>query len=90
MQQADEKILLFNKTVGKLLKELRNNNSKTTINKFAREYDMDRGNLSKLERGIINCRLINAWKLSEALGIKFSEFAKKLEEKLGKDFTLID
>ncbi len=90
MQQADEKILLFNKTVGKLLKELRNNNSKTTINKFAREYDMDRGNLSKLERGIINCRLITAWKLSEALGIKFSEFAKKLEEKLGKDFTLID
>ena len=90
MQQADEKILLFNKTVGKLLKELRNNNSKTTINNFAREYDIDRGNLSKLERGIINCRLITAWKLSEALGIKFSEFAKKLEEKLGKDFTLID
>ena len=29
-------------------------------------------------------------KTSEALGIKFSEFAKKLEEKLGKDFTLID
>ena len=90
MQQADKKILILNKAVGEIVKELREQNSKSSINNFAREYDFDRGNLSKLERGLLNCRLATALKLSEALGIKFSDFAKLLEEKLDKNFTLID
>ena len=87
MQQDNEKISIFNKAVGEIVKELRGKNS---INNFAREFDFDRGNLSKFERGLLNCRLATAWKLAEASGVKFSDFAKLLEEKLGEDFTLLD
>ena len=87
MQQ--DKTKTFNETVGKLIKEIRHNNF-DSLNKFAREYDFDRGNFSKLENGIVCCRLITAWKFAEATGIRFSDFAKMLEQKLGDDFKLID
>ncbi len=90
MREIDKKTLQFMNAVGNTLKEIREKQTNSSINKFAREYDIDRGNLSKIERGIINCRLITAWKLTEAAGIKFSDFARKLEEELGKDFKLMD
>lgn len=90
MQQADEKSKKFNKIVGEILKELRQNNDNISINNFCRQFDFDRGNFSKIERGILGCRLATAYKACEALNINFSDFAKMLEEKLGKDFTFID
>lgn len=33
---------------------------------------------------------MTAWRISEALGISFVDFAKMLEEKLGDDFKFID
>ncbi len=90
MQQEDKKVLHFNKILGEVIKENRINKAKISLNKLAHEYDLDRGNLSKIENGILNCRLVTAWKISEALGIKFSDFAKILEDTLGSDFTLID
>ena len=90
MQQDENKIKIFNKVVGDLVKEIRLKTSSDSLNQFAREYDFDRGNFSKLERGIISCRLITAWKFAEASGIKFSEFAKMIEDKLEKDFKLIE
>ena len=90
MQQVDYKVERFNKVVGELIKELRQNNNNISINNFCRQYDFDRGNFSKIERGVIGCRLATVFKVCEALGIKFSDFAKLLEEKLGEDFTFID
>jgi len=90
MQQQNDKNLQFMNAVGNIFRKLREENAKSSINKFAREYDIDRGNLSKIERGIINCRLITAWKIAEAAGISFSSFAKLLENELGKDFKLMD
>lgn len=90
MQQVDKKVLHFNKILGRLIKEKRMGEVKISLNKFAHEYDFDRGNLSKIENGILNCRLVTAWKISEALGIKFSDFIKMLEDNLGENFTLID
>ena len=90
MQQRDEKSLHFRKIVGKTFEQIRKKHHATSRSVFAREYDIDRGNLSKLERGITGCNLIMAWKISEACGIKFSEFAKLLEEELGSDFKLMD
>ena len=90
MQQHDDKTLQFMAAAGQIFKQLRQENTGSSINKFAREYELDRGNLSKIERGINSCSLITAWKLSEAAGVKFSEFAKLLEEKLGGNFKLID
>lgn len=89
MRQVD-KTLQFKSIVGEIFREIREKNTNSSINKFAREYDIDRGNLSKIERGIICCSLLTAWKLTEASGIKFSDFAKMLEDKLGDDFVLMD
>lgn len=90
MQHNEPKEEIFNKVTGDLFKELRLKKSSGSMSNFAREYDFDRGNFSKIERGLVNCRLITAWKFAEAAGLKFSEFAKMLEEKLGDDFTFFD
>ena len=88
--QHEDKILQFQKAVGSVFKEIRENNSGISISRFAREYDIDRGNLSKMERGKLSCRILTAWKISEAAGIKFSDFAKLLEDKLGDGFKIFD
>lgn len=90
MQQQNNKTSQFLNTVGDIFKRIRTEKTHNSINQFAREYDIDRGNLSKIERGLNSCRLITAWKLCEAAGIKFSEFAKILENELGNDFSLTD
>ena len=89
MQQDNIERTKFNKAVGAVVKKIRKNTDKS-INKFALESDIDRGNLSRLERGSINCRMFTAWKISEASGIKFSEFAKLLENELGENFKIYD
>ena len=76
--------------VGEVFKEIRDEKTHHSINKFALEYDLDRGNLSRIERGLLSCRLITAWKIAEAAGISFTEFAQRINDKLGKDFTLLD
>lgn len=90
MQQYEIKILQFKDAVGKVFKKIRLENAQISISKFAREFDLDRGNLSRIERGQLSCGLITAWKIAEASNIKFSDFAKLLEEELGEDFKLID
>ncbi len=91
MQQVDiDKRAKFNKTLGQIVQKLRKENKHISISKLAREYDLDRGNLSKLERGINGCHIITAWKICEASGIKFSDFAELLEKQLGSGFKFVD
>ncbi len=89
MQQQNKNIKIFRKAVGEVLLELIKSTDKS-ISLFAREFDFDRGNLSKITRGLLSCRLDSIWKLAEASGISFTEFAKRLQDKLGDDFSLID
>ena len=88
MQDLKEE--LFKKAVGEVLRELRTSCKNLSINKFAAEYDFDKDNISKIEKGKYSIYLTTAWKLSEALGVDFVEFASKLKDKLGKDFKFID
>ena len=90
MQHNDDKIILFKTIFGQVLKELRERNTTCSRTQFAREFDIDRGNLSKIENGKLSCSVITLWKISEALGIKFSEFAAMFEKELGEDFKLMD
>ena len=90
MQQVDDKTAHFNKVLGEIIKELRTSKTNLSINKFAMEFDIDRGNLSKLENGVLGCRMLTAWKIAEGMNIKLSDLVKLLEEKLGKDFKLMD
>ncbi len=86
----DDKNLTFKTAIGKVFSQLRKKNKNISLNKLALEYDISKGSLSKLEHGIYDCRLSTAWKLAEANGVKFSEFAILLEDNLGKNFTFID
>ena len=86
----EDKVKKFKKAVGEVIRDLRTTRTNLSINKLAYEYDFDKGNLSKTERGIYSIHLITAWRLAEAMGMKFSEFAKCIEEKLDEDFILMD
>ena len=86
----DKKQKKFKKAVGEVIKDIRQEKTNLSINQLALEFDFDKSNLSKIERGMYGIQLITAWKISEALGIKFSDFAKMIEEKLGENFKLMD
>jgi len=85
-----EKFLYFKKAVGNVIRKLRKENPKLSINKLANEYEFNKGNLSKIERGLYSIYLVTAWRISESLGVKFSKFASLLEKELGPDFTFMD
>ena len=80
---------LFNKALGEVIQEIVSSTGKS-ISTFAREYDFDRGNLSKITRGKLGCRIETVWKIAEAGNIDFTEFSKRLKNKLGNNFSLID
>ena len=90
MQAENEKIIKFKNAVGNVIKSIRINDMNLSLNKFANQFDFDKGNLSKTEHGKYNIFLMTAWKISEAAKIKFSDFAKLLEAELGEDFSFID
>ena len=90
MQNKDGKMLQLRKSLGVLLSDLRINNTGLSCNKMEEEYDFSRGSLNRIENGNVDCKFITFWKIAEALGMKPSEFVKLLEEKLGKNFKLID
>lgn len=86
----DKKLKQFKIAVGEILKEIRQTKTDLSITRLAYEYEFDKGNISRTERGNYNIQLATAWKLCEALNISFSDFAKLLENKLGKNFSFID
>lgn len=90
MQQRDEKSTYFAKILGEVVKEFRIKNQRGSINQLAHEYDLDVGNTSRIENGLIDSKVITLWKIAEALQIKLSELIKILEEKLGEDFHFFD
>lgn len=90
MQEISEKTLHLAVVLGSYIKELRIKKGHISRKKFADEYDLNDSNLSKIERGLIKAKFITIIKILQALDITPSEFMKELENKLGKNFTLID
>ena len=89
MQRHSEKTLHLTKKLGELIRNerMRKNLSCT---KFAYQFDIDKGNLNRIENGLIDCKFTTLWKISEAIGLKLSELIKILENNLGDDFKLDD
>lgn len=85
--EAKKEILL--KAVGKVVLAKRTE-LKKGINKFSFEYDIGNGLLSRLEHGTTDTKISTLWKLANAFDIKFSEFAKLIEEELPNDFNFYD
>lgn len=90
MQQKDEKTIFLAKIIGEVVNELRTKKQKGSINKFAHEYDLDVGNTSRIENGLIDSKVVTLWKIAEALEMSLSELIKVVEKKLPKDFHFYD
>ena len=86
MQQADKKKLIC-ALAGKTLKQMRQDKS---LYLLAGEYDISTSLLNNLERGLKDPQLTTIFKVSEALGIKASEFVKIIEDELPEGFSLIE
>ena len=71
------------------LKKERERQNKS-IRLLAYEFDLQMSLLSRLENGVNEPKLISIWSVCEALGIKPSELLKRIENRLPKEFSLID
>lgn len=83
----EEKKKLICKVAGQALKMLRGEKS---LYMLSAEYEISTSLLSSLERGLKDPQLTTVFKLSEALGIKASDFIKIIEQELPNGFSLIE
>ena len=90
MQYKNEKMLHLIKTFGECVRKKRIETTNKSLALFSYEYDLDSGNMSRIENGHIEPKLTMLWRIAEALGIKLSDLCKMLENSLGDDFFLID
>ncbi len=82
-----EKILLD--TISKVIKIKRNEKNKSQRT-LSYEYGLQKSFLSRIENAQNEPKLFNIWKISEALGLKPSEFFMLIEKELPKNFNLTD
>ena len=90
MQQRNSKTILLSKTIGQILKEYRIEVAEKSINSVAHEYGLDVGNLSRIENGVTEVKLVTLWKLADAYEIPLSVLIQKIEVALPKDFHLYE
>lgn len=90
MQYKNEKTLHLINILGKVVKKFRQENTKTSLNTFSYEYDLNPGNLSRIENGQIEAKITMLWRIAEALDIPLSELIKEVERELDSDFSIID
>ena len=88
MQYKNEKTLQLVKLLGKIIKENRIKLRDKSLNMFAYEYDLNPGNLSRIENGQIEAKITMLWRIAEALNIPLSQLIKQLEETLSSDFYI--
>ena len=90
MQYKNKKTLQLINVFGKTLQKIRQEKIKKSQTILAYEFDLDSGNLSRIESGKIDPKLTMIWRLSEAVGLPPSEIFKLVENELGKNFHIID
>lgn len=84
MQEKKEIIL---NALAEVVKDLRGKRSQFI---FASENDISTSIVSMVERGLKDPQLTTLIKLAEAFDMKLSDFSKLIEEKLPKNFSLIE
>ncbi len=90
MQQRNSKTILLSKTIGQILKKYRIEVADKSINSVAHEYGLDVGNISRIENGVTEVKLVTLWKLADAYEIPLSVLIQKIEAALPKDFHLYE
>lgn len=87
MKNQKSKIIL--ELLAKTIKEERKFQNKS-LRLLADEYDIQKSLLSRIENGVNESKIISIWVISEALGMPVSVLMKKVEDKLPKDFSLVE
>ncbi len=85
----DSKKRLLLKVIGELIKEKRIAKNKGIL-LLSYEFDISNSSIAQLEKGQRDVQITTLWKLANAFGMSFSEFAKEIEKRLPKDFKLIE
>ena len=86
MQIAEKKKLIM-KILGENVIRLRGEKSQFIL---ASENDISSSIISTIERGLKDPQLTTFFKIAEALNVKPFELLQEIEQKLPKDFSLID
>ena len=89
MQYKNDNTVELIKIFGELIREKREFEIKKSQTLFAYEYELDSGNLCRIENGKIEPKLTMMWRIAEALNIPLSQLIKEVEDKLGDDFRII-
>lgn len=89
MQHSNKKSEEILKATASVIKHLRQEKG-LSLNIFAYENDLQKSLVSRLENGKNEPAFLSIWKIAQALGIKPSEFVKKIEEKLPKNWSILD
>ena len=90
MQHKDDNTFKVRKALGEVFKAFREDDAKITRNKLEDEYELGKNTIKRIEDALYDCKFITAWKVSESVGVKLSDVVKRVEDKLGKDFSLIE
>ena len=75
--------------IAKIVKELRLKRKKS-INLISNEIGMTKSMWADLEKEIKDPQLSTLWRISEGLEVPLSKIIMKLEDKLDKNFSLIE
>ena len=90
MEYKNDKTLQLVKTLGKVIKNYRLEKTGKSLNTFSYEYELTPGNLSRIENGQIEPKIVMLWRISEALNVPLSEIIKQLEIEMNEDFSITD
>lgn len=90
MQYKNKKTEKLINTFGNVIRSLREEKTGKSQTLFSYEYDLDSGNLCRIENGRIEPKLTMIWRLAEALEIKPSKLIEEVENNLGRDFFIIN
>lgn len=90
MQWKSEKTLQLIQVLGKVIRKERQNATGASLNIFAYGFDLNPGNLCKIENGQIEPKITMLWRIAEALNMPLSKLIKIIETELGKDFNLVE
>lgn len=88
-KNSNSKKELLLSVIGSLIREKRTAQNKGIL-LFSYEYDISNSSIAMLEKGKRDVQITTLWKLANALGMSFSEFARELENRLPQNFKLID
>ena len=93
MQRTNfDRVKILVQAIADVIKEQRKSLSKSQRLQrlFADEFEMQKSLLSRLENANNEPKIGSLWMISEAFGLKPSEFFKLVEQKLPKDFKILD